>query len=56
MNEIRLSKAPGLDGFPVECLKNGRMAVLEWLVRLWNVSYDMGVVRMDWCGACIVLV
>ena len=29
-------KAPGLDGFPVECLKKGDMAVLEWLVRLLN--------------------
>ena len=24
------------------------------LVRLLNVSLDMGVVPMDWCGACIV--
>ena len=30
------------------------MAVLEWLVRLLNVSFDMGVVPMDWRGACIV--
>ena len=30
------------------------MAVLEWLVRLLNFSFDMGVVPMDWRGACIV--
>ena len=30
------------------------MAVLEWLVRLLNLSFDMGVVPMDWRGACIV--
>ena len=30
------------------------MAVLEWLVRLLNVSFHMGVVPMDWSGACIV--
>ena len=30
------------------------MAVLEWLVRLLNSSLDMGVVPMDWHGACIV--
>ena len=47
-------KAPGLDGFPVECLKKGGMAVLEWLVRLLNLSFDMGDVPMDWHGACIV--
>ena len=26
MNEMRSGKAPGLDGFPVECLKKGGMA------------------------------
>ena len=29
VNEIKSDKAPGLDGFPVECLKKGGMAVLE---------------------------
>ena len=28
--------------------------MLEWLVRLLNGSFDMGVVPMDWRGACIV--
>ena len=28
--------------------------MLEWLVRLLNVSFDMRVVHMDWRGACIV--
>ena len=46
VNEMKSGKAPGLDGFPVECLK----AVLEWLVRLLNLSFDMGVVPMDWRG------
>ena len=36
VNEIKSGKASGLDGFPVECLKKGGMAVLEWLVRLLN--------------------
>ena len=30
------------------------MSVLEWLVGLLNLSFDMGVVPMDWRGACIV--
>ena len=38
----------------MECLKKGGMAVLEWLVRLLNLSFDMGLVSMDWRGACIV--
>ena len=48
VNEMKSGKAPGLDGFPVGCLKKGGMAVLEWLVRLLNLSFDMGVVPMDW--------
>ena len=30
------------------------MAVLEWLVRLLNINFEMGLVPMYWCGACIV--
>ena len=28
--------------------------MLEWLIRLLSLSFDMGVVPMDWRGACIV--
>ena len=34
MNKKKSYKAPGLDGFIVECLKKFSMAVLEWLVSL----------------------
>ena len=34
MNETKSGEGPGLEGFSVECLKKGGMAVLEWLVRL----------------------
>ena len=54
MNEMKSGKAPRLDGFPVECIKKGAMAVLEWQVRLLNLSFDMGVVPISWRGACIV--
>ena len=36
-----------------EFLKKGGMAMLEWLMGLLNVSFDMGVVPMDWRGVCI---
>ena len=52
---MKSGRAPGLDGFQVECLKKGDMAVLEWLVRPLNLSFDMGIVPMDWRGACMVL-
>ena len=54
VNEMRSGQAPGPDGFPVKCLKNGGMAVLDWLVRLLNLSFDMGIVPMAWRGACVV--
>ena len=53
VNEMKSGEAPGLDRFPVECLKKGGMAVLEFLVRLLNLSFNMGVVSVDWRGACI---
>ena len=43
VNEMKSGMAPRLDGFQVECLKKGGMAVLEWLVRLLNLSFDMGL-------------
>ena len=52
--EMKSGKASGLVGFTVECFKKCGMVVLEWLVRLINLSFDMGVVPMDWHGACIV--
>ena len=54
VNEMKSGKAPGLDGFQVECLKKCGMVMFEWRVRLLNLSFDMRVVPMDWCGACIV--
>ena len=49
---MKSGKALGLDGFPVECLKKGGMAVLEWLVRLLNLSFDMGLYL--WTGVMLV--
>ena len=54
VNEIKFCKTQRLDGFPVEYLKKGGMAVFEWLVRLLNAGFDMEGVPMDWHGACTV--
>ena len=54
VNEIKSDKALGLDGFEVECLKKGSMAVLECLVVVVVVVLVVIVVPMDWRGACIV--
>ena len=53
VNEMKSGKATGLDEFLVECLKKDGMVMLEWLGRLLNLSFDTGVVPMDWRGACI---
>ena len=42
VNEMKSDKAPGLDGFPVERLKKGGMAVLEWLVREYWMVWACG--------------
>ena len=41
VNEINLVRHQGWN--PVECLMKGGMAVLDWLVRLLNASFDVGV-------------
>ena len=41
MNKMISDKAPGLDGFPVECLKKGGMAVLEWLVKTVKLRFRL---------------
>ena len=50
---MKLSKAPGQDGFPVECLKKGSMAVLEWLVTV-EQKFPFRVLKVDWHRGCIV--
>ena len=49
---MKSGKAPGLDGFPVECLKKGGMAVLEWVVRLLNLVLIWGLYL--WTGVVLV--
>ena len=44
VNEMKSGKALGLNGFPMKNLKKCGMAVLEWIVRLLNLSFHMGVV------------
>ena len=53
---MKPGNAPGLDGFPVERLKKGGIAVLERQVRLLNLSFDMGVVTRFYLWTGVVLV
>ena len=49
---MKSGKAPVLDGFPVECLKKGGVAVLEWLVILLNLILIWGFYL--WTGMVLV--
>ena len=51
VNETKTGKAPGLDGCRAEMLKKGGKSMLEWLVRLFNLCFIMGVVPVEWCWA-----
>ena len=44
MNEMKSGKAPGPDVFPVKCLKKCGIAVLEWPLRLLNLSFGVVLV------------
>ena len=54
VNEMKEGKAPGLDGCPAECIKNGGVSMIKWVVRLFNLCFVSGVVPKEWCEACIV--
>ena len=53
MNEMKSGKAPRLDRFPVVCLKKVWYGCVGMVIRLLNLSFDMGAVPMDWRGAFI---
>ena len=54
LNETKGGKAPGMDGVRVEMLKEGGVAVLEWLVRVFNICFMLSIVPVDWVIACMV--
>ena len=37
-----------------ECIKNGGVSMIKWIVRLFNLCFVSGVVPKEWCEACIV--
>ena len=54
LNETKRGKAPGMDGVRAEMLKEGGVTVLEWLARLFNISFMLSIVPVDWVIACMV--
>ena len=54
VREVKVGKAAGLDGCAAECVKNGGVTVVEWLLRLLNVCFLSSMVPIDWASACVV--
>ena len=53
MKEMKSGKVPGMGGFPLKCFQWKKNTNYQTMVPL-NLSFDMGVVHIDWRGACIV--
>ena len=47
LKETKTGKAPGVDGVHAEMLKEGGVTVVEWLVRLFNVCFYLGMCPVD---------
>ena len=54
INRLKAGKASGMDGIAGECIRKGGVAVVEWLVRMFNGCFVSGCVPEDWKSACIV--
>ena len=54
LNEMRGGKAPRMDDVRPEMLKEGGVAALEWLVRVFDICFMLSVVSVDWVIACMV--
>lgn len=54
LKKLKNGKAVGVDDIAAEMLKGGGNAVIEWLLRLFNVCMNSGKVPLDWKSAIIV--
>ena len=54
INRLKAGKAAGMDGIAGECIRKGGVAIVEWLVRVFNGCFVLGCVPGDWKSACIV--
>uniref|UniRef100_H3AD39 Reverse transcriptase domain-containing protein n=1 Tax=Latimeria chalumnae TaxID=7897 RepID=H3AD39_LATCH len=50
---MRNGKAAGIDGIPVEVFKNGGLAMMSWIQRVFQVVWDMGRMPKEWGKAII---
>ena len=56
LKETKAGRAPGVDGVRAEMLKEGGVAAVEWMVRLFNLCFLLSRVPADWlCGIIVPL-
>ena len=48
LNETKGSKSPVMDGVRLEMLKEGGVTTLEWLLRVFNISFMLSIIPVDW--------
>ena len=51
INQLKAGKASGIAG---ECIRKGGVAIVEWLVRVFNGCFVLGCVPGHWKSASIV--
>ena len=54
LKETKAGRAPGVDGVRAEMLKEGGVAAVEWMVRLFNLCFLLSRVPVDWLHGIIV--
>ena len=54
VRRLKMRKAPGICGIVPETLKAGGEVMVEWMVKLFNLVWRVGVVPGDWIKAVII--
>jgi hypothetical protein len=55
VNKLKNGKASGEDGITNERLRRRGPAVVEWLVRLFNLCMNVGGAPLEWRSVIVVL-
>ena len=54
VGKLKNEKAAGMDEIAEEMIKSGGDKVVDWILRLYNMAFESGVVPEDWRSVVIV--
>ena len=54
LKKMKSGKAACMDGIVVEMLRSEGITVTDWLLSIFNICMESGVVPEDWKAACII--